>query len=85
MQGNIVTNMPFYRPYVLGLCPRLTVLDNIKVSIVERSNDKAIARKAGVQMEQLRTSELRYCVLSHMQGLLSCHVELIQIVVGKFR
>lgn len=45
LEGNVVTGMPFYRQYVVGLCPRLLVLDGTNVTTDERSSSKSTTRQ----------------------------------------
>jgi Leucine-rich repeat (LRR) protein len=45
LEGNVVTGMPFYRQYMVGLCPRLLVLDGSNVTAEERSCSKSTTRQ----------------------------------------
>jgi Leucine-rich repeat (LRR) protein len=45
LEGNVVTGMPFYRRYMVGLCPRLLVLDGSNVTAEERNSSKSTARQ----------------------------------------
>jgi hypothetical protein len=85
LDGNVVTKMPFYRQYLLGLCAGLTWVDSVAVSPQERDHDKATSRRAGLQMETLRTNELRLVVLKHIEKLMYCHAQLVSVLVGKLR
>ena len=85
LEGNPITSMPYYRDYILGLCPRLIVLDGVKVSVEERHNAKSKGRKITAVLEQLRVNELRLKILQHYSNLFMCHIELGRVVVGRFR
>ena len=85
LDGNIVTTMPFYREYILELCPSIKSIDGIRVSPEERANSKIVARKAQAFYEQMRLNELRNCILDRTSRLLSCHVELLRVVLGTYR
>ena len=81
-EGNIISEMPYYRAYVLGLCPHLQSLDGLRVTPAERLNAKASARKVSSVFEQLRNNEVQNVVLRHLHLLASCHSELLRIVMG---
>jgi hypothetical protein len=85
LEGNGVTSMPFYRQFIIALCPRLSLLDNVPVSAEERVPSDALSRRAGAVLEALRTEELRACVLRHVLRLTRVNAELAQAVCGKFR
>lgn len=85
LDGNVVTSMPYYREYILLLCPKVEVIDGVKVSSQERLSSQASARKAQTFYEQLRLNELRNCVLEHIFNLLKCHSLLLSVVLGRFR
>lgn len=85
LEGNDVTGMPYFRDYVLGLCPRLSIVDGIKVSVEERLAARNKARKVASVFEQLRINELRLQILYHYALLSKCHAELSRVVCGQFR
>jgi hypothetical protein len=80
LEGNIVTAMPYYREYLLGLCPNLQLIDAIKVTNIEKSNSKSSSRKAISLFSQLRVNELQCCILRHLSGLIKCHNEMSKVV-----
>ena len=84
LDGNVVANMPYYRQYVLSLCPSLQYLDGVRVDTTERLGADVHMRKAGTVLEQLRTNEMRASVLQNLAQLQTCHLELIQTVRGRF-
>jgi hypothetical protein len=83
--GNAVVSMPYYREYIICLCPNLVSLDSINVSWKEKLDAKSSSHKAQMFYNQLRVNDLRYCIVSHMCNLVYCHQELITKVFGKFR
>lgn len=85
LEGNVVTSMPFYRDYIIGMCPKIASIDGIKVSTNERHNAKSTARKAQSFYDQLRLNELRNVILKHLECLLPCHTDMVQTVMGSFR
>lgn len=85
LAGNAVCSMPYYREIVIMNCAQLVSLDGSRVDSVLRSHAKIVAFKAKTVLEQLRVNELRNTVLAHASKLLSCHLELRNIVCGKFR
>jgi Leucine-rich repeat (LRR) protein len=85
LEGNVVTSMPFYRQYVLALCPRLRSLDGVKVSGEERAGARAASRKVSTLYQQLRLNQLQHCVLTHLRLQLALHSELSKVVLGRFR
>jgi Leucine-rich repeat (LRR) protein len=90
LEGNIVTHMPYYREIVLGISLRgnksgLNVLDGVKMTSAEKDGLGPNYRKACLQMDQMRCTALRVCVMEHLYGLTKCHAEIVQQVMGKFR
>ena len=85
LEGNPVTNMPYYREYVLGLCPHLILLDGSKVSIEERLEAKNKNKKIAAVFEQLRINELRLAILTHFIHLSKCHIQLLKLIYGSFK
>lgn len=84
LEGNIVVHMPYYRQFILALCPSLQFLDGVRVSPEERQGVDVLCRKGATLLEQLRTNELRATVLRHIANSVSCHAELIKTVCGHF-
>lgn len=85
LDGNIVVHMPYYRQFVLAICPQLEFLDGVRVSATEKQAADVHRRKAAALLEQLRTNELRAAVLVHFTSSVTCHRELMLTVRGKFR
>lgn len=85
LEGNAVTGMPFYRQYVIGLCPRLLNLDGIAVSRDERDADRTTARQLSAFYDQLRLNELQNIVLRNLCLQLNLRAEFSRVVLGKFR
>ena len=73
LEGNPVSNMPFYRMCVLSLCPHLVILDGKKVSIEERRMVSGHMREVNHYFETLRKNELRNVVLLHLANSLTCN------------
>ena len=85
LEGNTVTGMPFYRQHVIGLCPRLIVLDGINVTAEERNADRAMDRQLSAFYDQLRSNELQNIVLQNLCLQVNLHAEFNLVVLGKFR
>jgi hypothetical protein len=86
LDKNPVTCMPFYREYVLQLCPRLQSVDHVKVDDAERTRLRCVyADKAGAYYKTMRENELRLCVLEHARKLAIVHQGLYKLVLGRFR
>jgi hypothetical protein len=85
LYNNPVVNMPFYREYVLTLCPKLARLDNVGVTGNERLRLKQWTGKAEVYYSTMRLNELRICVLNHMRLLRKVFEEMEKYIVGRFR
>jgi Leucine-rich repeat (LRR) protein len=85
LEGNVVTGMPFYRQYVIGLCPRLLVLDGVNVTVDERNADRSTARQLSAFYDQLRLNELQNIVLRNLFLQLNLHADFSNVVLGKFR
>lgn len=85
LEGNVVAQMPYYREFLVGICPLLESVDSLPVSDDERNLSTINYRKCCVQLELLRCNELRVVILKHMHLLFSCHAEIISLVMGKFR
>jgi hypothetical protein len=85
LEGNAVTSMPYYRQFLVAICPRLTLLDNVPVSAEERVHSDALSRRAGAVLEALRTEELRASVLRHVLRMTAVNTQLAEAVCGKFR
>lgn len=86
INDNKVTKMPFFREYLFHCCPKLTLLNGIKVHhSYDNANINSIINSFKYQINQLCLNELRVCILSHWNKLLRCHMELISVVVGGWR
>ena len=85
LDGNLINNSPYYRQYVINLCPSLLVLDNVKILSNEVILSKKIIRKATVLLDQLCIGELRMVILWQLSKLLYMHAELMEFVFGRFR
>jgi Leucine-rich repeat len=85
LEGNVVTGMPFYRQYVIGLCPRLLILDGVNVTADERNADRSTARQLSAFYDQLRLNELQNIVLRNLFLQLNLHADFSNVVLGKFR
>ncbi len=85
LDGNIVASMPYYRQYVIGLCPQIKVIDGIKVTASEKSEALLLNAKVKVTREKLRLNDFRYAIISHLLNLTRCHVVMTKTVIGKFR
>ena len=85
LDGNIVATMPYYRQYVIGLCPQIKVIDGIKVTASEKSEALQLNAKVKVTREKLRLNDFRYAIISHLLNLTRCHVVMTETVIGKFR
>lgn len=80
LEGNPVSNMPFYRMCVLSLCPHLVVLDGKKVTIEERRLVSGSMGKINQHFETLRKNELKNVVLLHLASSLACNSELFDFL-----
>lgn len=85
LDGNIVATMPYYRQYLIGLCPQIKVIDGIRVTSSEKSEALTLNAKVKISRERLRLNEFRYTVMSHLLNLTRCHVIMTDNVIGKFR
>ena len=101
INDNKVTKMPFFREYIYYCCPKLTLLNGIKVQNISNnipnapnipntntykySNIISVINSFKYQINQLCLNELRVCILTHWNQLLKCHIQLISVVVGGFR
>jgi hypothetical protein len=83
-EGNSINGMPYFREYILGLCPMLVSLDGSKISLEERASAKSNSRKIANVFHQLRSNELRLLVLDHLQKLTHVHSQFFSML-GKFR
>lgn len=83
--GNVVAEMPYYFEYVMGMCPHISRLDGYDISAQERLSNKSISRKISTVFEQLCSNELRLCVVDHWRRLTQCNIEMMTIVMGRFR
>ena len=84
-EGNIVSGMPFYRQYLIGLCPRLVSLDGINVTSEERNGAKSSVRQVIAFYDQLRLNELQNIILRNVCIQLDLHAEFNNVVLGRFR
>lgn len=80
LEGNPVSNMPFYRACVLHLCPNLGLLDGKKVTIEDRKLVSGHVGKINQYFDTLRKNELRNVVLQHLAGTMSCNSELFEFL-----
>lgn len=80
LEGNVVSEMPYFRETVLSFCTKLNSLNGTKVGAQERSNLRSRMRKITTLLNQLRLNELRLVITEHYIFLSRCHAEL-----GKFR
>jgi len=85
LEGNVVVSMPYYREYIVAMCPRLQSLDGVKVTEGERESSISTAHKIASTFEHMRLNELQNCILHHFKGMLRCHVELRAMILGRFR
>lgn len=85
LEGNTVTGMPFYRQYVISLCPNLLNLDGVAVSREERNVDRSTERQLSAFYDQLRLNELQNIVLRNLCMQLNLRAEFSRVVLGKFR
>ena len=85
LEGNIVTGMPFYRQYLIGLCSSLTVIDGVGVSVEERKHANSYTRQLSAFYDQMRLNELQNIILRHLRLQLTMRTEFQKVVVGKFR
>ena len=85
LEGNVVTNMPFYRQYLVGLCPRLLALDGINVTTEERIGARSSSRQLTAFYDQLRLNELQNIILRNVCLQLNLHADLNRVVLGRFR
>lgn len=83
--GNPVSLMPFYREYLISLCPNLLSIDGHTISWKERTDAKSSSQKAQLFYSQLRLTALRNCILLHIKNLHCCHQEIRSVILGKFR
>ena len=83
--GNIVTAMPYYREYIISICPNIISIDSMNVLWKEKIDSKSSSTKAQLYYDQLRLNDLRNCILRHIQKLVTCHEELKTTVFGRFR
>jgi hypothetical protein len=85
LEGNIVTGMPFYRQYVIGLCPHLVMLDGVNVTVEERASARSSSRQLSAFYDQLRLNELQNIVLQNICLHLNLHADFNRTVLGRFR
>ena len=85
LEGNVVTGMPFYRQYVIGLCPHLLTLDGVNVTTEERNGTRSSIRQLTAFYDQLRLNELQNIVLKNLCLQLNLHANFRNVVLGKFR
>lgn len=91
LEGNVVTHMPYYRQFLIGICSAgndqfmLRSIDSILLTREEIEKSQINFRTCSLQLEQMRCECLRVAVLEHMHFLFACHAELVRIVMGKFR
>lgn len=85
LEGNVVTGMPFYRQYVIGLCPKLLTLDGANVTTEERNGSKSSIRQLTAFYDQLRLNELQNIVLKNLCLQLNLHANFRIVVLGRFR
>ena len=83
--GNKVTELPFYRQYVLNLCPKLTVLDGTPITLSERQSSRLNMIRVTSFYDQMRMNELQNTVLSHLRHQIVLHREFRKVVMGQFR
>lgn len=76
LDGNIVTSMPYYREYMIGMCTHLHSLDNKAVSSSERTAGHPTAVQVSATFRRLRCNELRYAILLHALHMSKCRAEL---------
>ena len=85
LEGNVVTGMPFYRQYLIGLCANLTSVDGINVTPDERKHARTYSRQLSAFYDQLRLNELQNIILRHLRLQLTMHAEFQKVIIGKFR
>jgi hypothetical protein len=71
LEGNPVTELPFYRSYVLALCPSLVFLDNQKISNEERAACKADYQELVASIEAMKINQIRLIVLGNIRAVRS--------------
>ena len=83
LQGNAVTQLPYYRSHVLHLCPRLTTLDGKEVTARERANLATTLEAERAMLVELyvRTAFLQRC--RHATTKVKMHNEFHSIIVSK--
>ena len=85
LEGNVVTGMPFYRQYLIGLCANLTSVDGINVTPDERKHARTYSRQLSAFYDQLRLNELQNIILRHLRLQLTMHSEFQKVIIGRFR
>ena len=85
LEGNVVTGMPFYRQYLIGMCANLTSVDGINVTPDERKHARTYSRQLSAFYDQLRLNELQNIILRHLRLQLTMHSEFQKVIIGKFR
>lgn len=71
-EENPVSLLPYYRSFVISLCPNLETLDSVRISSSERDLAVVEAKELHSIINQLRISEIKLIVLTHAQLLRKC-------------
>lgn len=82
--GNLVTKVPFYADFVLGHCPNLLYLDNIKISDEDRMRAKVNYRRACQYISRAITNSIRNSLLGQIVGMRLCQQDMLCSVFGRF-
>jgi Leucine-rich repeat (LRR) protein len=85
LDKNPVTYLPYYREYILALCPKLTALDDCKLNNHELSHSRDNIAKLRNYIDQFALVILRNTTLSHFIMKQLCHEAMFTDVFPSYR
>lgn len=85
LDRNPVTYLPYYREYVITLCPKLIILDDCKLNDYEIEHCKENISKLRNYIDQFALIVLRNTMLSHYIMKRLCHESLFTEIFPSYR
>ncbi|RYG60068.1 hypothetical protein EON64_19615 [archaeon] len=85
LQGNPVAKLPFYRDFVITLCPTLEVLDGLRISDGLRAVCMVNMRQVQVHMQTALRNALRNLLLANLLQKTKLKKEIRQVLLQRQR
>lgn len=85
LEGNPCSFIPFYREYVICHCPKLQLLDNMKITSIERQYAIVLYKKLSSIFDQMKLNHANIYLLFHFHQIKLCIQEMKSSIFPKFR